>query len=65
MMVRVYANGPGHLGSIPDREIPKAKKTYLVSPCLTLSIISYRSRVKSSNPGNGVVSSLYLVVAVI
>ena len=32
----------------------KKKKRYLMSPCLTPSIIRYRSRVKWSNPGNGV-----------
>ena len=26
MMVRVFANGPGDLGSIPDRVIPKTQK---------------------------------------
>ena len=33
----------------------RLKKWYLMSPCLTLSIIRYGSRVKWSNPGNGVV----------
>ena len=31
-------------------------------PCLTLSIIKYISRVKWSNPGKGVASSLHLGV---
>ena len=35
----------------------KKKKWYLVRPCLTLSIIRYGSRVKWSNPGNGVAPS--------
>ena len=53
--VRVFANGPGDLGSIPGRVIPKTqKKWYLMPPCLTLSIIRYGSRVKWSNPGKGV-----------
>ena len=44
---RVFANGPGDLGSIPGRVIPKdSKKWYLMPPCLTLSIIRYGSRVK-------------------
>ena len=34
-------------------------------PCLTLNIIMYGSRVKWSNPGNGVVSSLHLGVIAI
>ena len=49
-MDRVFANGPGDLGSIPGRVIPKT----LIPPCLTLSILRYVSRVKWSNPGKGV-----------
>ena len=45
---RVFANGPGDLGSIPGRVIP---------PYLTLSNIRYISRVKWSNPGKVVVPS--------
>ena len=41
MIVRVFANGPSDLGSIPVRVIPKTQKWYLIPPCLTLSIISY------------------------
>ena len=33
------------------------KKWYLIPPCLTLSIIRYISKVKWSNPGEGVVPS--------
>ena len=29
MMVRVFANGPGALGSIPGRDIPKNQKIVL------------------------------------
>ena len=54
MMVRVFANGPGDLGSIPGQVIPK---WYLMPPCLTLSIIRYGLRVKWNNPGKGVVLS--------
>ena len=50
---RVFANGPGDLGSFPVRFIPK----YLMRPCLTLSIIRYGSRVKWRNPGKGVAPS--------
>ena len=47
LVVRVFANCPGDLGSIPGRVIPKTlKQTYL-----TLSNIRYVSRVKWSNPG--------------
>ena len=35
IMVRVFANGPGELGSIPGRDIPKTQKWYLMPPCLT------------------------------
>ena len=55
--VRVVTNGPGDLGSIPGRVIPKTQKWYLMPPCLTLSIIKYGSRVKWSNPGKGVAPS--------
>ena len=55
LAVSVFANGPGDLGSIPGRVIPKTQKWYLMPPCLTLSIIRYGSRVKWSNPGKGVV----------
>ena len=44
---RVFANGPGDRGSMPGQIIPKTKKKkkkkkkkrYLMSSCLTLSII--------------------------
>ena len=45
MMVRVFANGPRDLGSIPGRVIQKTKIWYLMTPCLILSIIRYGSRV--------------------
>ena len=51
---RVFANGPGDLGSIPGRVIPKKFKIPL---CLTLSNIRYVSRVKWSNPGKGLAPS--------
>ena len=56
-MVRVFANGPGYLGSIIGRVIPKTQKWYLMSPFLTLSIIRYGSGVKFVNPGKGVAPS--------
>ena len=56
MMVRVFANGPGDLGSVPDGVIPKTQKM-LMHPCLTLCIIRYVSRVKWGNPGKGVATS--------
>ena len=58
MLVWVFANGSRYLCSIPGRVIPKTKKKrYLISLCLTLSIIMYESRVKWSNPGKGVAPS--------
>ena len=55
--VKVFANGPGDLGSIPGRVIPKTQKWYLMTPCFILCIIRYGSRVKWSNPGKGVTPS--------
>ena len=57
IMIRVFANGPGDLGSIPGRVMPKTQKWYLMPPCLTLSMIRYGSRVKWVNPGKGVAPS--------
>ena len=34
LAVRVFANGPRDLGSIPGRVIPKFKKWYLMPPCV-------------------------------
>ena len=56
-MSRVFANCVGDRGSIPGRVIPNTQKWYLRPPYLTLSIIRYGSRVKWSNPGNGVAPS--------
>ena len=59
---RVFTNGLGDRVSIPGWVIPKTQKRwYLMPPCLKLSIINlalrYESRVKWSNPRNGVVPS--------
>ena len=51
MMVRLFINGPGDLGSIPGLVIPKTQKWFLKTPCLTLSNIRLGSRVKLNNPG--------------
>ena len=52
----VFNNDLGDWGSISSRVIPKTlKKWYLITLCLTLSIIKYVSRVKWSNTGKGVV----------
>ena len=48
---------PGRSGLNPRSSHAKDSKWYLMLSCLTLSIIRYVSRVKWSNPGNGVVPS--------
>ena len=54
-MVKVSTNGPGDQSSIPGRVIWNTKKKwYLIPHCLTFGIIRYGSRVKWSNPGNGI-----------
>ena len=53
----VLANGPGDLGSILGRIIPKTLKMVLDTSLLNTSNIRYVSRVKWSNPGKGVAPS--------
>ena len=43
-MVRVFANGPGDLGSIPDRVIPKTLKVVLDASLLNTQ--HYKVRIK-------------------
>ena len=43
MMVKMFANSPGDLGTIPGRVVPKTQK---MPPCLKLSNIRQGSRVK-------------------
>ena len=43
-MVRVYANGPGELGSIPGRVIPKTQK--MVLDATLLNTQHYKIRIK-------------------
>ena len=45
LLARVFANGQGYWGLFPGR----VKLRHLISPCLTLSVIRYVSRVKWSN----------------
>ena len=54
-MSRVFANRPRDRGSISGRVIPKTQKMLL--DATLLSIIWHGSRVKWSNPGNGVAIS--------
>ena len=56
-MSRMFANGLGGQGSISGQVIPKTQKIDEILTCLALSIIRYRSKVKWSNPRNGVVPS--------
>ena len=62
-MVRVFSNGPGDLGSIPGRAIPKTLEMVLDASLLKTQ--HYKVRVKCRNPGKGVVSSLHLGVVAI
>ena len=55
MMVRVFANGPSDLGSVPGWVISKTQK--MVLDASFLNIIRYESRVRWSNPGKGVAHS--------
>ena len=55
LMNTVFANSPEDQGSILGRVIPKTQK--MLRLFFTLSTIRWRSRVKWSNPGNGVAPS--------
>ena len=57
MMFRVFANDLKKGVQSQVESYQRLKKWYLMPPCLTLSIISYGSSVKWSNPGKGVVPS--------
>ena len=54
---RVFANGPGDLGSIQGRVIPKTLKMVLDASLLNTQQYMVLSRVKWSTPGKGVVPS--------
>ena len=56
MMVRVFANGQGHLVSIRGRVMPKTQK--MLFDASLLNTQHYKVRVKWSNPGKGVTPSL-------
>ena len=57
--VRVFANGPGDLGSIPGRVIPKTLKMVLDTTLLNTQHykVRFKGKVEQSNPGNGVAPS--------
>ena len=54
---RVFTNGPGDLGSIPGRVIPKTLKMVLDTSLLNTQQYKVLSRVKWSNPGKRVAPS--------
>ena len=56
-MVRVFANSPGDLGSIPGRVIPMTQKMVLDVTLLKTQLYKARIKVKWSNPGKGVAPS--------
>ena len=58
LISRVFTNGPGDRGSIPGQVIPKTQKMALDAPLLTTQHYKVVSRVKWSNPGEGVAPSL-------
>ena len=57
-MVRVFANGPGHLGSIPGRVIPKTQKMVLDSSLLNTQHYKVRIKGKVEQSREGVAPSL-------
>ena len=54
---RLFADGPGDLGSIPGHVIPKTLKVVLDTSLFNTQQYKVLSRVKWSNPGKGVASS--------
>ena len=56
-MVRVFANGPGDLGSIPGRVIPKAQK--MVLDAALLNTQDYKVRIKGKVEQSGEMSSAF------
>ena len=53
-MIRVFATGPGYMGSIPGRVIPKTQKVVLVATLLNTQYYKVWG-----NPGKGVEPSLH------
>ena len=53
----MFANGPGDLGSIPGRVIPKTQKMVLDASLFNTQHYKVRIKVKWSNPGKGVAPS--------
>ena len=57
LVVRVFVNGPGDLGSIPGRVIPKIQKMVLDSSLTDTQHYKVLIKEKLSNPGKGVAPS--------
>ena len=53
----LFANGPGDLGSVPGRVIPKTLKIVLDTPLHNTQQNKYVSRVKWNKKGKGVTPS--------
>ena len=62
IMVRVFANSPGDLGSIPGRVIPKTQK--MVLDATLLNTLRYKLRIKSKVKQSRERSSALGVVAI-
>ena len=54
LMVTMFANGPGDLGSIPSRVIPKTQNMVLDATLLNTQHYKVRIEVNWSNLGKGV-----------
>ena len=63
--VRVFANGPGDLGSIPGRVIPKTQKMVLDASLLNTQHYKVRIKGKVEQSREGVAPSLHLGVVAI
>ena len=57
LVVRVFANGPGDLGSIPGRVIPKTQKMVLDASLLNTQHYKVRIKVKVEQSREGVTPS--------
>ena len=58
MMVRVFANDPGDLGSIPDRVIPKTRKMVLDASLLNTQqyMVGIKGKVEHSTEKSSTLS---------
>ena len=65
LAVRVFANGPGDLGSIPGRVIPKTQKMVLDASLLNTQHYKVRIKGKVEQSREGVAPPLHLGVVAI